>query len=288
MQSPFTWYGGKGHLSDQLLAQFPPESEYDCYVEPFSGGASILFAKPPTCLEIYNDKDKILVNFFRQLRDKSDQLIEMMQLVPYARETHRRAKYILEIQPFLKHLDAHASLKAAAAFFILTRQSMSGDIRGGWSVGVKTNPIPSWLSAIERLPECVERFKHVQIENLDAKSCIKKYDSLTTMFYVDPPYMHNTRSATRYNVDLDTYGHTLLLERLLQTKGFVLLSGYANEMYDNTLKDWGRVEIKTVSQGTPNTGDNKGEGVMKEKHGRVEVLWLNPQLMKFKKQGLLF
>ena len=288
MQSPFTWFGGKGHLSSRILAEFPPDKEYDCYVEPFSGGASILFAKPPTCLEVYNDKDKLLVNFFKQLRYNSEQFLEAVQLVPYAREEHSKSKYILDLGPFLNDLNQANSLKAAVAFFVLTRQSMSGDIKGGWSVGKKTNPIPSWLSSIERLPECVERFKEVQVENMDAKACITCYDSKSTMFYVDPPYMHDTRSATRYNVDLDAYGHNLLLAKLKATKGFILLSGYDNETYNKALPDWGRVEISTVSQGTPNTRDNKGKGVMKEKHKRVEVMWCNPQLMEFKKQGVLF
>jgi len=288
MQSPFTWFGGKGHLSTQILAEFPPDSEYSCYVEPFGGGASILFAKTPTCLEVYNDLDRLLVNFFQQLRTNSEEFIDKLKLVPYAREEHKEAKRVLHLPTLLAYLRSGKGVEAAVSFFILTRQSMSGDIKGGWSLGKTNNPVPSWLSAIDRLPECVNRFKQVQIENLGAIQCTEKYDGLKTMFYIDPPYMHSTRSETRYNIDMDSYQHKMLLKRLLNIKGFVLLSGYDNPSYNKALEEWGRVEIKTVSQATPNVGDNKGEGVMKENHARVEVMWLNPQLMEFKKQGILF
>ena len=70
MNSPITWYGGKGLMRTKLLPLFPPHDKYRCYLEVFGGGASLLFAKNPSTLEIYNDTDSGLFNFMNVIRDK--------------------------------------------------------------------------------------------------------------------------------------------------------------------------------------------------------------------------
>src|SRR6478672_667342 len=66
LRSPITWFGGKGLLARKIVPLFPP---HHCYVEPFCGGASCLFAKSPSPVEVVNDVDGDIVNFFRVLRD---------------------------------------------------------------------------------------------------------------------------------------------------------------------------------------------------------------------------
>lgn len=179
-------------------------------------------------------------------------------------------------------------VEAAAMFFILTRQSMSGDIKGGWSLGKSTNPVPVWLNSIERLPECVARFRDVQVENLHAVDLMKKYDGEKVLFYVDPPYHQDVRSSTRYNVDFTSYDQGVLMSRLKHTVGMVILSGYDNKLYNKELDGWGIVEIPVVNQAKPNVGNYKGDGVMKDNDRKVETLWLNPSLMEHKKQLTMF
>ncbi len=286
MNSPIRWYGGKGHLVKELLKHEPP---HETSVEPFSGGASLLFAKKPATVEVYNDAYGILVNFFRVLRWQPEPFRKLIELCPYSRWEYERIKNILDfniqyslIAETLESGDSGCDVELAVEFFVRCRQCMSGDIRGGWSYGIKKNTVNKWLSAIDKLPEVVQRLREVQVEYLSAIECIEKYDTYGTFFYVDPPYMQSQRSKTKYIVDLSSYGHQLLLEKLLSVQGMVLLSGYHNPFYDKELESWYSRDIEVVSQATPTTRGTKllGEGALKKNQKRVEVLWWNEQLEK--------
>lgn len=87
MGSPITWFGGKGMMASKILPYFP---EHHTYAEPFGGGASMLFAKPPSPVEVYNDMDSGLVNFFRVLRDPEafERFHHLAALTPYSREEY--------------------------------------------------------------------------------------------------------------------------------------------------------------------------------------------------------
>lgn len=67
LRSPIIYFGGKGNLVKKLLKFIP---RHYTYVEVFGGGASLLFAKEPSKVEVYNDIDGEVVNLFRVLRDK--------------------------------------------------------------------------------------------------------------------------------------------------------------------------------------------------------------------------
>src|SRR5690242_4296329 len=82
---PFSYYGGKVGLTPLLLSLMP---EHSCYVEPFCGSATLLFAKRPSPIEVLNDSDSAVCTFFRVLRDakRSAKLKQALELTPYARE----------------------------------------------------------------------------------------------------------------------------------------------------------------------------------------------------------
>ncbi|WP_416768485.1 hypothetical protein ACM66T_10000 [Sulfurimonas sp. ST-25] len=58
--------------------------------------------------------------------------------------------------------------------------------------------------------------------------------------------------------------HEQLLEKLLQVKGMVLLSGYRSEMYDDMLKDWRMITF-------PSRASSKAGTVIRE-----ECVWISP------------
>ena len=88
MRSPIKWYGGKGNMTDRLLPLFPP---HHCYVEVFGGGASMLFAKPKSKVEVYNDLNSDVVNFFRIFHDRAGlkQLRRKLFYTPWSRELYK-------------------------------------------------------------------------------------------------------------------------------------------------------------------------------------------------------
>lgn len=84
---PFAWYGGKEALAPRLVSLLP---KHDVYCEVFGGSGALLFAKAPSRLEIFNDLDSGVVNFFRVLRnaEQFQELVRALKLTPYAREEY--------------------------------------------------------------------------------------------------------------------------------------------------------------------------------------------------------
>src|SRR5438477_1022407 len=78
----FGWYGGKFSHLDWLLPLLPPAQHY---CEPFGGSAAVLINRKPSPVETYNDLDGEIVNFFRALRDKRDDLIAAIGLTPFSK-----------------------------------------------------------------------------------------------------------------------------------------------------------------------------------------------------------
>src|SRR6056297_1996802 len=83
--SIFPYPGNKSRHADWILRHFP---EHTCYVEPFGGATGVLANKPESKVEVYNDRDRDLVQFFDVLRERGQELAEWLDNLPYA-----RAKY---------------------------------------------------------------------------------------------------------------------------------------------------------------------------------------------------
>lgn len=266
LRAPVAWYGGKAYYADWLIARFP---SHRVYVEPFGGAANVLLRKPPSEVEVYNDLDERIVNLFRVIRDPAtlENLHTKLELTPYSRAE------------FWSAIQAHATddpIEKARCFFVACRQArggigMSTRSKSAWAISKRTRremaePVSKYLSAIDGLADISARFRTVMIESRDAIELLSVYDGLDTFFYLDPPYMPQTRYARR----ADTYGkemtiddHRNLLGAVRNVRGRVMLSGYATPLYDETLQDWTRVELAAKAM-MANSGSD-----------RTEVVWMN-------------
>lgn len=183
----FGWYGGKFNHLGWLLPLLPPSTHY---CEPFGGSAAVLLNRHPDPLETYNDLDGEVVNFFRVLRDRPDDLIRAIGLTPFSREELRRASR----EPTANL----GELERARRFFVRARQVRTGLAQtasaGRWAHCKLTSragmagAVSRWLGSVEGLSEIVQRLLRVQIEQAPAIEVIHRYDSPETLFYCDPPY----------------------------------------------------------------------------------------------------
>lgn len=255
------WYGGKGQIAHLLLPFFPP---HHTYCEPFGGGATMLLAKGPSPVEVYNDLDSGLVNFFRVLRDpeRFERFHRMVSCTPYSREEHELARSTLE---------EGDEVERAWKWFVVARQSFSGLMDGGWSYSRgqsrrgQAMMTSGWMSAIDRLPEVHERLMRVQIEHRDFEQVIRAYDTEDTLFYCDPPYVLSTRRGAGYRHEMSDADHVRLVECLLGVSGKVLLSGYQHEIYAPLQEaGWVRKDFGVRCR------------VLSRSSGRVESLYLSP------------
>ena len=85
------YYGGKQSKMNWLLSHFPP---HQTFVDVFGGGGSVAFSKPPSALDIYNDIDTRLCNFFWVLRHPvhGKVLLRALELTPCSRLEHHRCQ----------------------------------------------------------------------------------------------------------------------------------------------------------------------------------------------------
>lgn len=259
----FGWYGGKFSHLDWLLPLLP---RCHHYCEPFAGSAAVLLNRDSSPVETYNDLDGEVCNFFRVLREQKERLTELIGLTPFSREEFAIA---CELDPHIPDIER------ARRFYVRARQVRTGLAQtaslGRWanckgtSRAGMSGVVSRWLGAIEALPEIGGRLLRVQIENRPALDVIRLYDSKETLFYCDPPYVHDTRGDSKaYGYEMTDDAHRELADVLNSVKGKVALSNYDCKLMDELFpsKRWRKL-----------VGPEKT--IHSTKDTRREVLWTN-------------
>ncbi len=253
------WVGGKARIAHWVIDHFPP---HKIYVEPFGGSAAVLLAKPPSKVEIYNDKDARLVALFRVLRNPklAKQLARALELTPYHEAEYRSAWEVSTDRD---------PIEQARRIVVQLRMSFGGaGSRGtppGFGFGINSSRAQTFVSAVAALPIVADRFRRVTVMSRDAIDLLSRFDTPDTLFYLDPPYVPDTRSKSRdYIHDMTLEHHETLLKSIKRVSGKVILSGYPSELYDTALKKWRRVEREVYLH----VARDKGQR-------RNEALWLN-------------
>ncbi len=260
---PLKWHGGKHYLAPKLVALMPPHVHY---VEPYAGGLSVLLARSGEGVsEVINDIHSELANFWSVLAIPREfaQFYRCVRAIPFSSEFWEGAEFTGGTQP-----------QRAAAFFIRCRQSMAGRMdcfaplsRNRTRRGMNEQ-VSAWLTAVEGLPAVHARLKRVVVLNRDAIEVIKQQDGPNTFFYLDPPYLHETRATTgEYEHEMTTAAHAELLLTLYKIQGNFMLSGYRSELYDSAAQEcnWIRADFDLPNNAA--SGD--------EKRRMTECVWMN-------------
>lgn len=234
--------------------------DHRIYVEPFIGSGAVLLAKQPVRTEVINDLDGSVVTFWRVLRDRHDELVEVLQLTPYARE-----EYLWCRDGRDRPMD---DIERARDFFVRCNMAFNASTAGvGFSPSGrgKQGKAATFVRRIdERLAQVAERIRGVEIENIDALELIRRWRDRRAVLYLDPPYLNETRSSTG-DYATDNGGrdfHERLVDAVADHPGTVILSGYAGAPYDRL--GWRREEREVPAHVSTRAGAR-----------RVECLWIN-------------
>lgn len=214
-------------LSKKIITEFPDEKAVGRYIEVFGGGGSVLFAKEPHKLEIYNDANSELVNLFRCMKYHRQELEREVSGYINSREV------FYEIKERLENGVGFTDIQRAAMFFIKTKISYGAD---GRTFGCNKKNISS-----DRFSEISDRLKNVVIENKDFENLIKVYDRPNALFYCDPPY-HTTEKY--YDVQFTENDHLRLKNSLDNIKGKFILSYNDDEFIRDLYKDYTIIEAE--------------------------------------------
>ncbi len=222
MKTPITYYGGKQGMVKDILQLIP---QHNTYTEAFAGGAAVLFAKAPAKINVINDLNGELVNFYRTIITDYDALKDEILKTLHSREQLQVAKFIHE------HPDYFSRVKRAWAVWALSRLSFSGNLTGSFSFArngndKKTITLNNAKSAFgEDIKAILEQ---CTIEQDDALKVIKRYDTKDTFHFLDPPYVGFNMG--HYSGMFDRENMQALLDLLSQIEGKFMLTMYPDDM----------------------------------------------------------
>jgi DNA adenine methylase len=287
LTQPLKWHGGKYYLRKWIIDLMPPHLHY---VEPFFGGGGILLARDPNrnwmasddqklpaalqgCSEVANDLHGELINFWRVLQNADDfnAFRQRMDLTPFSEAEFDDA---LKTQNEIGAVTSENRIERAVRFFILARQSRQGLMKDFATLSRNrtrsqmNEQVSAWLNVVDGLPEVHKRLRNVVILNQDACDVIRKQDGPNSLFYCDPPYLHETRSTTgQYAFEMTEDQHRKLLDVLAGIAGRFMLSGYPSELY----REW---ELRHGWKRHDFLIDNKAAAGQVKKT-MTECLWCN-------------
>jgi len=229
MRTPITYYGGKQKMLPHIIPLIP---EHKLYGEVFAGGLAVYWAKNPSEIEVINDLNGEVVNFYQVAKNHFEELQAMVQATLHSRQLHQDA-WLMYCNPHL-----FAPLKRAWAFWVLCNQSFASSPSSSWGYG-KTGNKTELKTHNKRelfLSDIQKRLEKTQIECHDALHIIRTRDSEDAFFYIDPPY---------YNADMGHYGgykeadFAALLDTCANIKGKFLLSSYPSDMLAEATSRYG-------------------------------------------------
>lgn len=229
LKTPITYYGGKQNMIGKILPLIP---DHKLYCEPFCGGAAIFFSKGASLIEVINDTNSELINFYEVVQQDFVSLEKEIKISLHSRRQHRDAQVIYN-SPHL-----FTRIKRAWAVWVLSVMSFSSMLDGSFGYDRSKNQTTKKITVKRESfsEELAIRLQNVQIECTDALRVIRSRDSEHSFFYCDPPYVGS--DCGHY----DGYSQEdfdMLLETLSKIEGKFLLSSYPNKGLDEFVKEFG-------------------------------------------------
>lgn len=261
------YHGGKFVLASWIISHFP---KHRIFIDAFGGGGSILMRKERSYAEVYNDIWDTVVNVFSILRDPKNaaKLEKALRLTPYSRTEFATtaANNFNEVSDQIEK--ARLTIYRSFAGF----GSAATDNR--YNTGFRacsnrsgTTPAGDWKHYPDNIKIFTERLKGVTIENRDYRTIVDSNDTPHTLVYLDPPYVHLTRTPghTRaYAHEMTDLDHAAMCEYILTKKSMFIVSGYANDIYNDLLPTYTQVHRKAFADGAAE---------------RTEVLYISPNAL---------
>jgi DNA adenine methylase len=276
---PIKWHGGKSYLAAWIHSLAPPsviDDPVNGYTHrniAFAGGLGEFWNWQPVegIAETVNDANSHLSAFWKILASEPHfkDFKRCVEGLPLCQEFWQDC--VRELEDLRGDDDM---LVRAVAFFVKYRMSRQGLGKDYCTPTRRTRrgmneQVSAWLTAVDGLPEAHARLRRVEILNIDALKFIDKLDHERALFYLDPPYLHETRSSTgEYGKhEMTPAEHLNLLNKLATIKGKFMLSGYPSQAYDKWAAHHGFTrDEKSI--------DNKASSArVKEK--KTECVWTN-------------
>lgn len=220
MKPPLTYYGGKQKLAKHIIPLIP---KHTLYCEPFFGGGAIFFGKEPSEIEVINDNNGDLINFYQVVKNRFKALKKEVRATLHSREHHQTAKLVIG-HPWLFN-----KVKRAWAIWTLANEGYASRLDSPWGYDKKRNTSAKRLYGKRNkfITTYSNRLEKAEIENADALFVIRTRDTKGSFFYCDPPYINTEKGHYKEYTEQDFENLLLLLSTI---KGKFLLSSYPSTL----------------------------------------------------------
>lgn len=232
--------GAKNRLAPWIVSHIPP---HKVYCKPFLGSGAVFLNKEPAYNEILNDFDNDIYNFFKIVREQSEEFCRLIDATPYSRKEYSNAF----------NDESISELEKARRFAVKCWQGFGcgNKYKNGYRRGIgvtSPNPAKAWARLPETIQLAAERLKNAQIEHKDALELISDLYGEDTFIYIDPPYPQDTRKKYLYNHEMTDEQHIKLLQIVKESDCKIMISAYENELYNTELIGWRKEHKSTTAE----------------------------------------
>jgi DNA adenine methylase len=226
---PISYYGGKQKMLQNILPIIPAHT---LYCEPFLGGAAVFFGKEPSIIEVLNDTNRELMNFYEVIQNDFISLEREIRITLHSRSMFNDAKVVYH-SPHL-----FSRIKRAWSIWVMATQGFASQLDSSFGYDRTRNQTTKKITNKREsfTEDYAIRLQNVQLESTDAIRVIRSRDSVNSFFYLDPPYVGS--DCGHY----DGYSQEdfdMLLDQLSKIEGKFLLSSYPNASVERYLKQHG-------------------------------------------------
>ena len=178
--SGLSYFGGKFYLINKIL----PFPKHNAYFEIFGGGGNLLINKVKSKEECYNDINRVLVNYWNQVKNNHNELIELGRFDLMSRSIFNKYK---------KEIDNNFNFTTKDAYYYTYLNANSFASKNSDFNGLRGKRGNILINRLQYLKQIHKRIKNVNFENCDysklLKRLLKNRDRSDVLIYLDPPYL---------------------------------------------------------------------------------------------------
>lgn len=230
-KTPISYYGGKQTMLKHILPLVP---QHTLYTEAFAGGAALFFAKKRVEVEVINDLNGELVNFYRVASTRFEELKAKIELLLHSRAAHKHAWYVYNNGSFF------GEVERAWAVFSLSKMGFAGQLSCsfGFDKSKCRHPKKVFYAKDAFNLSLKERIECATIECDEALKVLKRYDTLEAFHFIDPPYVGSNMG--HYKSMFNEQNLVELLDVCAGLKGKFMLTMYPNDVIEGfaTRNSW--------------------------------------------------
>ena len=246
MKTPISYYGGKQTMLKHIEPLVP---EHRVYTEAFCGGAALYWAKKPADIEVLNDINGNLINFYRVLKERFNELSVKIDTTLHSREMFDFASMVYEFPNFFD------PVTRAWALWAKSKMGFASMLDGTFGYYKTTNSMCKKIdnSKHQFTNALQKRIERTQIECTNALHVIESRDCAEAFHFIDPPYINS--DCGHYTDTFNLMNFEELLTLCAALKGKFMLTMFPHDVLREYIvrNGWHLVAVeRTISVSTVN------------------------------------